>query len=331
MTGRLTPQIIPGRVTRPDPRLNKIVPTSFVIEKLASGFGFTEGPIWVEEGYLLFSDIPNNVIIKWSPDGQLCEFRKPSGYHGRDATPGAHLGPNGLALDRQGRLLICEHGNRRLTRLEKDGTLTVLAADYQGKRLNSPNDVVWKLDGSVYFTDPPYGLPERDADPAKELPFSGIYRLVEGELVLLNKDLNRPNGLAFSPDERYLYVSNSDPARKVWVRFDVERDGTLAHSKLFYDATQVAAPGLPDGLKLDQMGNLYCTGPGGIWVFAPTGEHLGTLEFPEVPANCNWGDGDAKTLYVTARTSLYRVRLRIAGLRPTERVGRQRVASRVSQ
>jgi len=304
------------RVTRIHPAVDALVPANATIEKLAGGFGFTEGPIWQREGFLLFSDIPNNVILQWKPAAGASEFLRDSGYSGSVSSPGSHIGSNGLTLDHEGRLIICEHGNRRLTRLEKTGRRTVLADKYQGKRLNSPNDVVCKSDGALYFTDPPYGLPKRDADPAKDLPFNGIYRLSDGQLQLLHQGLSRPNGLAFSPDEKYLYVANSDPGRKLWMRFEVAADGTFIGGEVFHDATRSSAEGLPDGLKVDRIGNLYCTGPGGIWVFSPAGEHLGTIEFPEIPANCNWGDRDGKTLYVTARTSLYRLRLTIEGIRP---------------
>jgi gluconolactonase len=304
------------RIRRIHDALDATIPPISMGEKLAGGFGFTEGPVWVKDSYLLFSDIPNNVIFKWDPNGGISEFLKPSGYHGPDATPGALLGSNGLTLDRQGRLIICEHGNRRLTRLEKNGSRTVLADRYEGKRLNSPNDVVCKSDDALYFTDPPYGLPKRDTDPAKELSFNGLYRLAEGRLQLLHEHMSRPNGLAFSPDEKSLYVANSDHAKKIWMRFEVEADGTLSRGEVFHDATQVRAEGLPDGMKLDRQGNLYCTGPGGIWVFSPEGLHLGNIELPEIPANCNWGDDDGKTLYITARTGLYRIKLNIEGIRP---------------
>ena len=304
------------KIKRIHAAIDIIIPHNSMGEKLAGGFGFTEGPLWVRDGFLLFSDIPNNVIIKWDPRAGISEFLKPSGCHGCDAIPGAHIGSNGLTLDRQGRLIICEHGNRRLTRLEKDGRLTVLAEHYEGKRLNSPNDVVCKSDGALYFTDPPYGLPKRDTDPAKELSFNGLYRLAEGRLQLLHERMSRPNGLAFSPDEKYLFVANSDPRGKIWMRFPVEAGGTLSRGEVFHDATQIQAEGLPDGLKADRLGHLYCTGPGGIWVLSPEGQHLGTIELPEIPANCNWGDDNGKTLYITARTGLYRIKLNIEGIRP---------------
>ena len=304
-----------GAIRKASPLANRIIPAGAAIEKLSGGFAFTEGPIWMHEGYLLFSDIPNNAIMKWAPSG-VSVFMKPSGFDGSGAPAGALLGSNGLTLDKQGNLLICQHGNGQLVRRGKDGKVTVLAAKFEGKRLNSPNDVVVKSDGSIYFTDPPYGLPKEDQDPKKELKFNGVYRLAAGKLQLLYRDLTRPNGLAFSPDEKVLYVGNSDASRKIWMRFDVKQDGTIANGKLFYDVTTQKADGLPDGMKVDTQGNLYCTGPGGVWIFAPDGTHLANIEPPEVPANVGWGDADGKTLYMTARTGLYRIKLGIAGVRP---------------
>ncbi|MEW5975018.1 MAG: SMP-30/gluconolactonase/LRE family protein [Acidobacteriota bacterium] len=305
-----------GFVLQLDPALNEIVPSEAAIEKLADGFGFTEGPVWVKEGQvgLLFSDIPNNAIMKWTPDGLVETIRKPSGYAGLDAPPGAYIGSNGLTLDKEGRLVICEHGDRRVTRLEKDGTVTVLVDKFEGKRLNSPNDAVYRSDGSLYFTDPPYGLFD---EAAKELDFQGVYRLTpDGQLQLLTRELSRPNGLAFSPDEKTLYVANSDPEKKLWMAFSVEADGSLARPRVFADVTKETEEGLPDGLKVDRNGNVYATGPGGVWVFSAQGKHLGTIKPIEVPANCHWGDADAKTLYMTARKGLYRMRLAVAGIRP---------------
>ena len=272
--------------------------------------------MWIRDGHLLFSDIPNNVIHKWAPDGKVTDFRKPSGWHETAEPPGPFMGSNGLTHDRQGRLTICEHGSGRVTRLEKDGKLTVLAASYEGKRLNSPNDAVYKSDGSLYFTDPPYGLAKQDDDPRKELKFNGIYRLAAGRLQLLTKEQTRPNGLAFSLDEKHLYVANSDPARKVWMRYDVRPDGSIVNGKVFFDVSARTEEGMPDGMKADKGGNLYCTGPGGIWILSPEGKHLGTIQPDEVPANCAFGDGDGKTLYMTARKGLYRIRLNVEGIRP---------------
>ena len=286
------------------PGLRGIVPEGTKIEKLAGGFQFTEGPVWTREGFLLFSDIPNNVIRKWDPrTGQVSDYRNPSEH------------TNGNTLNPRGQLVCCEHTGRRVSVRAEDGTYRTIVDRYEGKRLNSPNDVVFKSDGAMYFTDPPYGLPKGDDDPAKELPHNGVYRFKDGKLTLLTTDLQRPNGLAFSPDEKTLYVANSDPARKLWMAYPVKADGTLEKGRVFFDVTSSTEPGLPDGMKVDRKGNLYCTGPGGVWVFAPSGKHLGTIKPAEVPANCHWGD-DGKTLYMTVQTGLYRVRLAVEGIRP---------------
>ncbi len=217
-----------GSIDRVDPALDAIVPAEAKIEKLAGGFAFTEGPIWFkQERYLLFSDIPGNAIHKWTPDGKVALFRKPSGYDKNDAPPGAFIGSNGMTLDQQTRLIICEHGNHRVTRLEKDGSLTVLADQWEGKRLNSPNDIVQKSNGDLYFTDPPYGLVKQDQDPKKELDFNGVFRISNGKLHLLYKGVARPNGLAFTPDEKHMYLNNSEPHNKICLRFDVRDDGSL--------------------------------------------------------------------------------------------------------
>jgi gluconolactonase len=189
----------------------------------------------------------------------------------------------------------------------------VLAEDYDGKRLNSPNDLVYKSDGSLYFTDPPFGLLMQDDDPQKELDFNGIFRLSpDGRLELLARDQTRPKGIAFSPDEKTLYVSNSDPNQKLWMAYDVNDDGSISHGRVLLDVTSEMTSGLPDGLKLDKQGNLFATGPGGVWIFSPQGQHLGTIQPEEVPANVAWGD-DGKTLYMTARTGIYRIRLNTEG------------------
>jgi gluconolactonase len=303
-----------GSVEKLDPSLDEIVPPSPIIEKIADGFRGTEGPIWVHAGYLLFSDIPNNVIDKWTDDGNVSVFLNKSGYSGPLAPRSDLLGSNGLTLDRQGRLTICEQGNRRISRLEKNGQRTVLADRYEGRRLNSPNDLVYKSNGCLYFTDPPYGLPKQDDDAQKELPFAGVFRLCGGNLEPVYKELTRPNGIVFSPDERHLYVSNSDPSKKGWIIFDVKPDGNLANARVFYDLAR--EEGLPDGMKVDRKGNIYATGPGGVWIFSENGKHLGTIKLPITPSNCNWGDQDGKSLYITGGTFLYRVRLNISGVRP---------------
>jgi len=301
-----------GSIARLDPALDALVPADAKIEKLAGGFTFIEGPLWFPEGHLWFSDVQGNVVRQWSPDGSVVEILKPGGYDGTDAPAGAFIGPNGMIADKDGAVLLCQHGNRRIVRIAKDRTVTTLVDKFEGKRLNSPNDLVYKSDGSLYFTDPPYGLADGDKDKKKELKFNGVFRLANGKLTVVEKAMTRPNGIAFSPDEKTLYVANSDPEKKVWMSFDVKPDGALANGKVFFDVTKETDDGLPDGMKVDAQGNLYCTGPGGIWVFSPGGKHLGTIKPPETPANCNWGD-DGKTLYITARTGLYRIKLAVAG------------------
>ncbi len=305
-----------AQVTRLDPAIDAIVPREAKIEKLAEGFLFTEGPVWVPEGYLLFSDPNSNTIYRWSEHDGLSVFRTKSGYTGADIAEFGQPGSNGLALDREGRLTINEHGNRRVTRLEKNGTLTILADRFEGKRLNSPNDLVYRSDGSLYFTDPPFGLPKFFDDPRKETPFSGLYRWFEGSLQLLATDVSGPNGLAFSPDERYLYLGNWDEKHKTVTRYAVKPDGRLDRGVLFFDMTRAPGDDAIDGLKVDQESNLYVSGPGGIWILSAAGTHLGTIAGPEHPHNFAWGDADGRTLYLTAQTGLYRIRLGVAGTRP---------------
>jgi gluconolactonase len=307
-----------GEIVRLDPAVDAIAPRDAKVEKLAGGFQFTEGPIWHPDGYLLFSDPNANTIYRWTPDGQVSVFRAKSGYAGVDIGEYGQPGSNGLTLDAEGRLTIDEHGRRRVVRLEKNGVIAVLADRYQGKRLNSPNDLVYKSDGSLYFTDPPFGLPKFFDDPRKELPFSGVYRLgKDGAIQLVTKDLTGPNGLAFSPDERFLYVDNWDVNRKVIMRYPVLPDGVLGKGEVFLDVTKTH-PGDQawDGLKVDQAGNVYAAGPEGIWILSPNGTHLGTIKAAEIPANFAWGDDDGRTMYITARTGLYRVRLNVPGIRP---------------
>lgn len=323
-TGMKGPVAIPPsevnvEVVRLDPAINEIVSPNPKIYKLAEGFQFIEGPIWVNEGYLLFSDPNANTIYKYTKDGELSVFRERSGYDGADIAEYTQPGSNGLTLDSQGRLTIDEHGNRRVTRLEKNGTLTVLADRYKGKRLNSPNDLVYRSDDALYFTDPPFGLPKFYEDSRKELPYSGIFLIKDGKLGLVSKDLEGPNGLAFSPDEKYLYVGNWDPKKKIVMRYEVKPDGTLVNGKVFFDMTSAPGEEALDGLKVDQKGNLYVSGPGGLWILSPEGKHLGTIRGPRLSANFAWGDGDGMTLYMTARTGLYRMRLNIPGMRPNPR------------
>ena len=267
------------------------------VEKIAGGFRFTEGPVWHPDGFLLFSDIPADTIYQWQPEQTTKIFRQPSGN------------ANGNTLDRSGRLVTAEHGNRRLSLTQKDGQIVTLASHYQGKRLNSPNDLVVKSDGSIYFTDPPYGIKSAQA----ELGFSGVYRLAaDGTLTLLADSFVRPNGIALSPDETKLYVNDSQQGH---IRvFELKPDGMLEQGRLFAELKPPSQEGAADGMKIDLQGHVYSTGPGGVWIFSPYGELLGIIATPEAPANLAWGDSDYQTLYITARTSLYRIRLQIPGL-----------------
>jgi gluconolactonase len=299
-------------------RFRDLIPEDSRLEILASGFEWTEGPVWWPEQHtVLFSDIPRNTVFAWTEDGELKPFLKPSGYTGADQFTGQEPGSNGLIFDEEGRLLLCQHGDRRVARLKEDRTFETLASAYQGKRLNSPNDAVFKSDGSLYFTDPPYGLPQNVDDPAKELPFQGVYRLSpDGTLTLLTDQMTRPNGIAFSPDESTLYVANSDPERAIWMAFPVKDDGTLGEGKVFADVTDQVGKekGLPDGMAVDQDGNLFATGPGGVLIFAPDGTHLGTLNTGEATANCAFGGEDGSVLYVTADMHFCRIQTATKGL-----------------
>jgi gluconolactonase len=307
-------QPVKTKIIRKDPALDTIISLDAKIEKLAGGFQFTEGPVWVREGgYLLFSDPNNNLIYRWSEDDGVSIYRTHSGYSGTDIGEYGQPGSNGLTLDAQGRVTINEHGNRRVSRLEKNGQLTVLADRYQGKRLNSPNDLVYRSDGALYFTDPPFGLPKFFDDSRKELSFSGVYCLIHGELKLVSTDLTGPNGLAFSPDEKYLYVDDWDDKKKIILRYDVQPDGSLTNKFTFLDATSEPGEDAWDGLKVDRLGNVYASGPGGLWIISPEGKHLGTIVGPEHPHNLAWGEEDRKTLYLAAQTGLYRLSVKIPG------------------
>jgi gluconolactonase len=314
-------------VVRLDPALDEIIAPDAKAELLKGDyFGFLEGPVWVQEGaagYLLFSDTAANAIYKWTSDGQLSVYLARAGFTGTDSSRvGGQsfngrlylivFGPVGITLDNQHRVVFTAHGDRAVVRLEKDGSRTVLADRYEGIRLNSPNDLVGKSDGAVYFTDPPGGLREGARSPEKELPYSGVFLWKEGKLQLLDQSMAFPNGIALSPDEKYLYV-NGD--RKI-KRYEIQPDDTVANGQVFVDMTADPLPGNPDGMKVDQKGNVYCTGPGGVWIMSPAGKHLGTIQLPVAAANFAFGDADSKTIYFTARSSLYRIRTKIPGVRP---------------
>ena len=308
-----------GSIDRKDPKLDELIPKDAVIEVLAGGYKWTEGPVWDKKGsFLLFSDIPNNRIVKWSAKGGTSDFLKPSGYTGSEKFTGEEPGSNGLAFDKDGTLVLCQHGDRRIAKLGKDGKFVTVVDKYMGKRLNSPNDLVFAKNGDMYFTDPPYGLPGQMKDPAKELDFQGVYRLnAKGELALLTKEMSRPNGIGLSPDEKTLYVANSDPALAIWRAFPIKDDGTLGPGKTIFDATAdvIASPnkGLPDGLKVDAKGNIFATAVNGVYVFAPDFTFLGRIVTNDKTANCGWGD-DGTVLYLCTNDKLTRVKTSTKGL-----------------
>ena len=305
-------------VVRLDPALDLIISPTAKLETVKEDyFGSTEGPLWVREGragYLLFSDVGANRVYKWVPGGGLSVFLERSGFTGTDLPMAnvinngrlnvAILGSNGLALDREGRLILCTHGDRSIVRLEKDGTRTVLADRYEGKRLNGPNDLAMKSDGSIYFTDMGGGLFGVAKSPQKELPFSAVFRWKDGKLDIMDK-VEGGNGIAFSPDEKYLYVI----ARGKIHRYDVAPNGTIANPRVFLDTTMDKAPGAPDGMKVDRKGYVYTTGPGGAWIVSPDGKVLGKILLPQRATNVAFGDADGKALYFTCFSSVYRIRL----------------------
>jgi gluconolactonase len=301
----LPPAQTSGTIERLDPALDALVAPTAAVEKVAGGFKFTEGPLWRPDHTLWFSDVQGNVVRSLTTDGNVTVLIRNAGGIS-NAPPDAFIGSNGMAEAPDGSVWMAQHGARQIVRVGADRTLTPVVSRFEGKRFNSPNDLVFAKDGALYFTDPPYGLVKQDDDSAKELTFNGVYRFLNGRLQALVRDLNRPNGLAFSPDFKTLYVNNSDPAKNLVMRYDVAADGALANGRVFADLTS-KVDGLADGMKVDARGNIYTAGPGGIWILSPAGKHLGTIRPPETPANCAWGD-DGKTLYMTAVTSVYRVR-----------------------
>jgi gluconolactonase len=321
-------------VTRLDPALDALVSPDAKVERIVGGFGFTEGPVWMQngkDGYLLFTDIPGNVIYKLTPqDGKASVYLSNVGFTGPDPwrwggiqnngfertdprfEEFAMIGADGLTRDRQGRLIIATFAGRSLMRIEKDGKRTVLADRYEGKRFGGPNDVVVKSNGAIYFTDTYGAYRLREKDPRRELDFNSVFMWKDGKLTLVVKDMPATNGLAFSPDEKYLYVNGS---RDNYVkRYEVLPDDTLANGKMFIDMSKETERGITDGLRVDVKGNLYETGPGGVWIISPDGKHLGTIRAPEQATNVGFGDADRKTLYIAARTGIYRIRMNTPGI-----------------
>ena len=308
-----------ARIERLDPAFDALVAPDAKVEKLAEGFDWTEGPVWRRSGgYLLFSDIPKNTIYRWKEGEPLSIFMRPAGYNTGTTPPGPELGTNGLTFDAQGRLVVADHGNRGISRWNDSlFTRTVVVDRFEGKRFNSPNDLVWAPNGDVYFTDPSYGLRGLNADPAKELPFNGVYRLsAGGQLSVVTRDLTFPNGIALSPDARTLYVAISDDKNPYIMAYAVAAEGSTGQGRIFYDGRPRVAQGLKgglDGMKVDAKGNIFATGPGGILVLSPAGKHLGTIVPGDLVANCAFGD-DGSTLYMTVNHQLMRVRTLTKGL-----------------
>jgi gluconolactonase len=303
-------------IIRLDPHFDKLVPPDVIVERIVGGRRWVEGPVWRRKGgYLLFSDIPANSVVKWQEGKGTSIFLKPSGYTGKAPFDGAEPGSNGLAFDPEGRLLLAQHGDRRIARLEKNGRQTTLVDRFEGRRLNSPNDLVFKSNGDLYFTDPPFGLPKSFDDPRKELPFQGVYRFSkDGKLTLLTKEIKAPNGIAFSPDEKRLYVSNADKTNAVWIAFDVRPDGTIENGKAIFNATAWTRnrPGVPDGMKVDREGNIFAAGPGGLHVISTAGKHLGSIETGAPTGNLAWGE-DGSSLFIASNTNVFRVKLTTKG------------------
>lgn len=306
-----------GSVEQLDEELANVLETGALPEIIGEGYDWSEGPVWVEEHeFLLFSDIPPNKIYRWKDGESVSLYLEPSGYTGKEER-GGEKGSNGLIISAEEDLLLAQHGDRRIARMNASLTdpapeFETLAGSFESKRLNSPNDLVQHSSGDIYFTDPPYGLEKNINDPDKELDFQGVYRLSSsGDLTLLTDELSRPNGIAFSPDEKILYVANSDPEHPVWMAYTVLEDGNIADGRIFADASDFVGrePGLPDGMKVDEEGYIYATGPGGVWIFASDGRTLGRIKTGQATSNCAIGNGE-RMLYMTADMYLLRIPLK---------------------
>jgi gluconolactonase len=316
-------QPAPGvRIERLDPRLDAILAADATVAKILDGQDWTEGPLWdASEGALLFSDAPRNSIFRWKRGEGVSVLLKPSGYTGSAPFAGREPGANGLAFDREGRLVMCQHGDRRIARRNADGTITTLADRYDGRRLNSPNDLTFAKDGSLYFTDPPFGLPRTFQDPAKELPFNGVFRLSpDGKVSAVVTDIPAPNGIVISPDGGTLYVSNAQSQRPVWMAYPLRADGTVGEGRQFAEAGQWVGrgEGVPDGMEADVNGNLFATGPGGVHIYAPDGTRLGRIITGVPTANLAFGD-DGSVLYIAANHAVLRVQTQTKGFFPFAR------------
>jgi gluconolactonase len=302
---------------RLDPGFEELVPANATIDKVVGGLQFLEGPLWRPSGNLWFSDLVGNILYQVTPDGKLTALLNPGGDDSKEPVKGGYIGPNGMAAMPNADVALCQHGNRRIVELSPDLKVKLLVeSTADGKRLNSPNDVVYTPDGALYFTDPPFGLAKGNDDPAKQQPYNAVYRFKDGKAEPIIKDVALPNGIAFSPDFKALYISNSDDKHRLWMRYDVNADGTVSNGRVFADASSSKDTGVPDGMRVDSAGNVYATGPGGIWVFSSAGKQLGTIKTPEQPSNLAFGDADGKTIYITATSSVYKIRVNIAGEKP---------------
>jgi gluconolactonase len=308
-----------GTIERSDEGLNSLIAAEAKVELLGTGYTWSEGPLWIgSKNLLLFTDVPNNVIHKWTEENGVEVFLTPSGYTGSTPTVSREPGANGLTLDTQGNLIVCQHGDRRVSRYDggfdkPEPKFTTIADKYEGKRLNSPNDVVVRSNGDIFFTDPPYGFKQLDSDPDKEIPHNGVYKVsTDGKVTLLVDSLTKPNGIALTPDGKTLIVANSDPEKAIWYAFDLGENDSLTNARVFYDATSLVNEdnkGLPDGFKIDKQGNVFASGPGGIWIFDKSGKVLGKVRLPNPTANCELSDDD-KTLFITSNMNLLRVKIR---------------------